>query len=266
LDALLSAVPAPTRTGRVVIGCPPGENHTFGPLLIVFLLRRRGWNVVYLGADVPIHRLHATLVSTRPDLVLFSAQLLETAASLLDVALHLQEKKAVIAYGGRVFNRIPDLRRRIPGHFLGTELSHVPPVVEHLITARPALAPIEPPTQAYQQALERFRENSGLLQTHVWQALNRLGIAAYDLNHVHDYLTRGIAAALRLGDLNYLNADLNWVEGLIRNFNLPVEQLTGYMGLYAEAAAQYFTMPDGRLIAEWLAETAERTRALTDVS
>jgi methanogenic corrinoid protein MtbC1 len=76
LDTLLAAVPSPTRSGRIIIGCPPGENHTFGPLLVTLLLRRRGWHVVYLGADVPITRLHATIASTRPDIVVFSAQLL----------------------------------------------------------------------------------------------------------------------------------------------------------------------------------------------
>ena len=43
--------------------------------------------MVYLGADVPINRLQATIEATHTDLVVFSAQLLDTAASLLDLSL-----------------------------------------------------------------------------------------------------------------------------------------------------------------------------------
>ncbi len=90
LDALLAAAPAPTRAGRIIVACPPGESHTFSPLLVTFLLRRRGWDVVYLGANVPTYRLQATIETTRPALVVFSAQTLDTAATLLHVAHYLR--------------------------------------------------------------------------------------------------------------------------------------------------------------------------------
>jgi MerR family transcriptional regulator, light-induced transcriptional regulator len=53
LDSLLSASPAPTRNQTVLVGCPPNEWHTFTTLLLSLLLRRRGLNVIYLGANVP---------------------------------------------------------------------------------------------------------------------------------------------------------------------------------------------------------------------
>lgn len=263
LDALLAAVAAPTRSGRVIIGCPPGENHTFGPLLITFLLRRRGWNVVYLGADVPTNRLHATIISTRPDLVVFSAQLLESAASLREVALYLQEKEVVVAFGGTIFNRIPDVRRRIPGHFLGTELNRVPQVIEQLIMTRPPFPPTDAPDPQYTATLEYFRERTGLLHSHIWQGLNQSNGPKYELTSANDYLTRSIVAALRLGDLDYINADLNWVEGLIINYNIPAEHLHNYMNLYHQAAERYLTAPGGRLIVEWLAKLTDDQRPPT---
>ena len=54
LDALLAAAPAPTRKGRILIGCPPSENHIFSPLQLTLFLRQRGYDVVYLGANVPL--------------------------------------------------------------------------------------------------------------------------------------------------------------------------------------------------------------------
>ena len=53
LETLVMAAPPPARPGRILVACPPEEYHVIGPLLLTFLLRRRGWEVVYLGANVP---------------------------------------------------------------------------------------------------------------------------------------------------------------------------------------------------------------------
>jgi DNA-binding transcriptional MerR regulator len=93
LEAMVAANPQPTRPGRIIVGCPAGEEHTFGPLLTTLILRRRGWDVLYLGANVPLDRLETTLESTRPHLVIFIAQQLNTAASLLRVARMLEDQR-----------------------------------------------------------------------------------------------------------------------------------------------------------------------------
>lgn len=263
LDVMLAAAPMPTRSGRIIVGCPPGENHTFGTLLITLLLRRRGWSVVYLGADVPINHLHATLSSTKPDLAIFSAQLLETAASLLDVALRLQEKDVPVAYGGYIFNRIPELQRRIPGHYLGGEIRRIPQIVEHLLTAQPASPAAEAPELAYEKARAYFPQRTGLIHSYLLERLDELDMSEQELNSVNEYFTRTIIAALRLGSLEYASADLDWVEGLIINYGLSAEHLTRYLDLYYEAAKLHLTAPEGELvgelIADWLRKTAEQT-------
>ena len=60
LDALIAATPPPTRSETILIGCTPKEQHTFPPLLLTLLLRRRGLKVVYLGANVPNQRFNET--------------------------------------------------------------------------------------------------------------------------------------------------------------------------------------------------------------
>lgn len=253
LDAMLAAVPVPTRSGRLLVGCPPGENHTFGPLLITLLLRRRGWHVVYLGADLPINHLHTTINSTKPDLAIFSAQSLETAASLLNIARYLQENDVPVAYGGYIFNRLPELQQRIPGHFLGAEISRIPPAVERLIATPPALPPTQSLDPQYEKAHDYFLQRMGLIHSYILERLDPPQISDYVLNNVRDFLTRSITAALRLGNLDYINADLKWVEGLIANYDMPAEQLAYYLALYHEAAERYLTAPEGQLITAWLA-------------
>ena len=82
LEALVMAAPPPIRPGRILAACPPEEHHVIGLLLLTFLLRRRGWEVVYLGANVPIEQLETTVAVIQPQLVIMAAQLLHTAATL----------------------------------------------------------------------------------------------------------------------------------------------------------------------------------------
>ncbi|MCB0114908.1 MAG: cobalamin-dependent protein, partial [Caldilineaceae bacterium] len=126
LETLLAATPDPTQHGRVVVACPANENHTFSPLLITVLLRRRGWDVVYLGANLPQEELAETVRATRPDLVVLVAQQLSTAATLLEMSRMLANERVRVAYGGQIFNMIPALREHIPAYFLGTELAAAP--------------------------------------------------------------------------------------------------------------------------------------------
>ena len=56
LDALIAAAPVPMHTGTIVLACPPAELHSLPLLCLNVMLRRRGRNVVFLGADVPIRK------------------------------------------------------------------------------------------------------------------------------------------------------------------------------------------------------------------
>ncbi|HOU39684.1 MAG TPA: MerR family transcriptional regulator [Promineifilum sp.] len=260
LDALLAATPAPTRAGRLLIGCPPGENHTFSPLLLTFLLRRRGWDVLYLGADVPTDRLAMTIESTRPDLVIFSAQMLDTAASLYDVAVYLRAAGIALAYSGYIFGLVPELTHRIPGHFLGYDLRRTPAIIENLLADRPPAPPTEPVPESYSHAWAYFRERSGLIETHIWQPLN--GNAA--LNGTAEAirrLTNNILSALKLGDLDYIAPNLQWLVGMMSSLNLPADTLCHFLTAYHAATAQHLDATLGQPVIAWLAKVVAECRA-----
>ena len=136
LDALLSASPAPTRNQTVLVGCPPNEWHTFTPLLLSLLLRRRGLNVIYLGANVPAEQFEETVKSVNAKLVILVAQTLITAASLQTTALALTNLRTPVGYGGRIFNLQPNLANYIPGYYLGDSLPSSLETVEKLLQAK----------------------------------------------------------------------------------------------------------------------------------
>ncbi len=137
LNTLIAGAPAPTRPVSLLAACPPGETHDLALLMLAFILRWHGWEVVYLGPDVPLARLDVAVRAIRPGLALSVAQTLTGAASLRQLADFVNAQDIMLAYGGGIFDRIPDLTEQIPGHYLGSELGAVPQRVERLLASRP---------------------------------------------------------------------------------------------------------------------------------
>jgi DNA-binding transcriptional MerR regulator len=252
LESLVAATPPPTRPGRLLVGCPPGEEHTFGPLLLTLLLRRRGWEALYLGANVPLARLEATIAAARPQLVILSAQQLHTAATLLEMARLLQEQRVPLAFGGGIFNLLPELRARIPGYFLGERLELAPQVVEQALSSSLRLPPVEAASEAYRQALAHYRERQALIEAQVWQAMAGAGTPHAQLDTARVNLARDIVAVLALGDMDFLGADVAWLEGLLGNYHLPAGALRHYLAAYYRAAKSYLD-ERGAPVVTWLA-------------
>ncbi|MCP4425113.1 MAG: MerR family transcriptional regulator [Chloroflexi bacterium] len=253
LNALIAAAPPPTRRERILVACPPQEIHTFAPLLIALMLRYRGWDVVYLGADVPIAHLKDSLAIIRPRLVILSAQQLHTVASLLDVVHFLSEQHVAVAFGGLIFNQIPTLRKRIPGHFLGTSLEEAPHIVENLINFGAPTPNIESASDAYLAARAHFRKRQTQIETHLWQNFQQAKIPIENLAIADLNMARQIMAALVLGDMDYIRVELAWVRQLIINYQGSDSALTHYLSAYREAADLHLD-DSGRLIVDWLAQ------------
>jgi len=57
---------------QALIACMPGEYHEVAPLTAAFLLKNRGWQVTYLGANVPFEVVQLALRRARPDLMILS--------------------------------------------------------------------------------------------------------------------------------------------------------------------------------------------------
>jgi MerR family transcriptional regulator, light-induced transcriptional regulator len=251
LEALLSAAPVPTRPGRILAGCPAEEQHVFSLLMLTLTLRRQGWEVIYLGANVPLARLQATIASARPNLIVSSAQQLFTAATLLEMAQLVYNERIPFAFGGMVFNRTPELAERIPGHFLGREMNRVSDTVEQLLHTPRLNATAMAVTAESLAARDHYRENQALIEAYVWQKMR--GIAHDHLINANANMGRNIIAALSLGDIAYAGNDMAWLQGLLVNHNLPLEMLDGYLAVYLESLKKQLD-ERGRPIIEWLSQ------------
>jgi len=256
LHALVMSAPPPTRAGRILVASPPEEAHDLGLLLLTFLLRRHGWHVVFLGARVPLAKLESTLATTRPQLVILAAQQLRTAAALLDIAQMLQEEGFPLAFGGRVFNVLPDLRGRIPGHFLGEKIEEGVQMAERIL-ASPYPLPAGTKTAMWdecQEALTYYRELQPAIESDLWSEMRDSGIPYASLAMANSSMAADIMAALRLGDINYLGVDIDWIAGLLENHGIPAGQLGRYLKAYHQAARTHLD-ERGQLILGWLQGT-----------
>jgi len=236
LEGLVSATPRPHRRGRLLVGCAPDEAHTFAPLLLVLLLRRRGWDVVYLGANVPPARLETAVEQVKPRMVVLTAQSIHSAAMLQEMGFILERNGTRMGYGGLIFNRIPELRTRIPGEFLGEGIDRAPQVLEGLLRSEarvPRLADRDPASQA---ALDHYRDRQEILAHQLWLELKDAGIRPADLQTASHFLAQGIAAALSLGDIAYLGEDLRWVGELLTNYGVNHGSLEAFLRAYQGAA------------------------------
>jgi methanogenic corrinoid protein MtbC1 len=255
IDTMISASPVPFQNEKVVVACPPGEDHTVPALLITLFLRQRGWPVIYLGANVPISELNETIKHLKPSLLVMPAQQLHTAASLSEVANKV-ESKVLVAFGGLIFNLVPEIRKRIPGHYIGEDIINVVATIEHLIRQKPPIPQVQAPSDEYHQALSHFQELQAAIEAQTWEALSNNGIDRQHLTIANRHLTQDIEAALFLGDLNYLANEFTWLEELLTNYEIPPYGLHHYLATYL-AVAQQTLDERGHLIVDWLSEALE---------
>jgi DNA-binding transcriptional MerR regulator len=235
VEALLAAAPPPTHSGNILIFCPPEDEHTFSPLVLTYLLRRRGRMAIFLGANVPLQRFEETLQALKPQLVIITAQELQKAATLLTFSDLLAPREIPLAYGGLVFTLIPELRERIPGHFLGETLAKAPDAVEELLSKRPKPTQAPTPPEAYHRAHTAFTERHAALIAQLAEDFAQEGIHPQHLVDANLHLTEDVIAALQLGDLQFLAQNMEWVKGLIKNYGIPVASFDRYIAAYQQA-------------------------------
>ncbi len=250
LETLISAAPQPTRLQTVLVGCPQGELHTFPALLLSLFLQRTGLKVVYLGADNPIEQMDAAITAIRPDLVVLSTQQLVTAASLCSMALTLRGRGTPLAYGGLIFNRLPALRERIPGNFLGESLEEAVDKIEHLIQSPVPLPPVHT-EEKYRALAQRFRRSRALIEQALNAILQREGVRIETIEEVNAFFGTELAAALDLGDPAFMEGELAWIEGLLASRHIPVEQLRAYLAAYSQCV-RTVVGEDGAPITRWV--------------
>lgn len=254
LNALFAIAPVPTHAGRLLVACPPGEYHDLALLMLSFILRWQGWEVIYLGADIPLDQLDATLQATTPDLVISAAQTLPGAASLVELANFINSRSLPLAFGGGIFNQIDNLSERIPGHFLGRDINMAPQKIEHLLNCRPSPPVLSPLPPAYAAALAGFREQGALILSRVRQIMQSSQVSSRDVERANESFSQAVTAALILGKVQLLDYSVAWLNGFLENIDVPPAFALQYYQAFRRAVQEQSDSQDGPLL-EWLTKS-----------
>lgn len=259
LDALLNASPVPTRDQTVLVGCPAEEWHTFTPLLLSLLLRRRGLNVLYLGANVPVSQLSETVKNSRVNLVVLIAQLLTSAATLQQTTIALSWQNIPVAFGGRIFSVRPELADYIPGLFLGRDLIAALDEIEVILSSRARQRQVKAALPDHAEALQAFLLKRPQIEMDVKESLEKFPILPEDVQTGVHFLGQNITAALQLGDMSHVSAEVDWLKGLLQTHGSTDGQLIGFMQTYAQAVDQNMN-GKGDPVTRWLASEVDKLR------
>jgi methanogenic corrinoid protein MtbC1 len=255
LDTLISASPKATRGKTVLIGCPSNEWHTFTPLLLTLFLRRRGLNMIYLGANVPSEQFEETVSAVHADLVVLVAQTLTSAASLHAAARSLSGMKVPVGFGGRIFNLHPTIIDYIPGHYLGHSVDSALDQVDALVKGNQPRVQTKSISTEYRTALEFFNSQRLHIESSIKHTIQPMPSNAEGVNSGIHFLGDNIAAALQLGDMEHVTAELEWLKVLMQSHKRPQSELVSFMENYSLAVEQHIN-GQGAPIEAWLKEQA----------
>jgi methanogenic corrinoid protein MtbC1 len=257
LDALLAATPPASRPGKVILGCPPGEEHTFGLKLLALLLRRRGVDVTYLGANVPMDQMASAISAARPRLAVFLAHQLTSAATLRDVGDYLYQEKLPMAYGGRIFVDSPELQSKIVGYYLGDDLLAATSQLEHLMSRSELPPATDPLPEEYVLGLNHLSSRKAALESSLVTNLTAQGQSPERFASAADYLTRNVMAALKLGDMDLVEDEVQWIGGLMTRRSVDAGLLEIYLMSYKQSLIDTLDQR-GQIIVDWFDDLLSR--------
>ncbi len=239
VNTLLAATASPTRPGHILAACPPGEEHDFVLLTTAYLLRRASWDVVYLGSNVPLLDLDATIQSTSPILILSCAQTLKTAASLRLMSEYIQLQGVPLVYGGGIFNQVPDATRYISGYYLGSSVGGVLERIEQLVIAQPPMPIAQSVSAQCKETMNSLTQNEAAIVAHVSSVFQPEQIKPAQLAYAITQLNQFISSALILGDINLMDHSITWLNGLLKSYGLSLSWIGHYYTTYRQAIELY---------------------------
>lgn len=265
LETLMSTLPRPTHDVKLVMACGPQEQHTFGVLLLTFLCRRRGWDVVYLGANVPEVRLETIVQAVSPNLVVLSAQTLYAAGEMISMARLLHGLNTPMAYGGAVFGYLEKARQYVPGHYLGNDLMHAPDRIEQLLWEKASLVSVPEIPEGCKTAVSHFIRNRSAIDAFVEFTMDGGALSPRQVQNANNDLGNNIVSALQLGDINLLTASINWLKGLLVNYHhlMPPDAVETYINTYYQGLEAQLNANEGKMLLDWF-ERTRRSNALAE--
>jgi len=147
----------------------------------------------------------------------------------------------------------PWIEGRFEENVVTTTIEQAINQVDRIVTSAEAVSNnICHPSPEYAAAYQAFRAHRAALDNALVNklaAMGRMGQAQVDqANH---FTGDAIAAALAVGNLDYLIYESEWLKALLRSHRLPIELIPFYMEAYGDAIRS--TLPnEAWIITDWI--------------
>jgi methanogenic corrinoid protein MtbC1 len=114
---LLRAEPPPSNGRRALLTCVQGNEHALGARMVADAYQLAGWQVQYLGANVPTSAIIQQVAEWRPDLVGLSVSFAQQLRVVKDIVAQSHARfgaaRPAVIVGGLAINRLPELARLV---------------------------------------------------------------------------------------------------------------------------------------------------------
>jgi MerR family transcriptional regulator, light-induced transcriptional regulator len=144
LGSLLRFIPNGTGGPLVWVACGRSELHEVSALLLSIYLRRSGYQVHYLGQNLPteertIKDFINEAVRQQPSMLLFSVSTVDAAEELSNLSSRLSKivrAQSIIGYSGSIFSQKPELQAAILGIYMGATANEITQNMESLMSGK----------------------------------------------------------------------------------------------------------------------------------
>ncbi|WP_231335456.1 cobalamin B12-binding domain-containing protein [Actinomadura graeca] len=235
--------------GRVAVACIDGEWHALPARIVAEVLRLRGWEVDYLGAQVPTPHLISHLHRTGPAVVALSSSIATRLPAAHAAVTACQATGTPVAVGGAAYG---------PGGRQASRLGADAWAADaRTLADRLAEGPLPKPPPVH-QAIDDLPHLGDQEYTHVTRSAQTLvrrvldglrsrfpAMAAYtdqqrrhtaeDVAHIVDFL----GAALYLDDPDVFTGFLTWTAGILTARDVPAHSLLPALDMLAEQLVDY---------------------------
>jgi DNA-binding transcriptional MerR regulator len=121
-------------SGPVIIAaCLPGEHHEFGLLLFALSAHARGYRLILLGPDMPLHELPLVLARTRADGIVLSGSSTANCMQIYDL---IHSVNVPVFIGGEVADKCREVIEEPGGIAVGADLASGVQLIRRILPVR----------------------------------------------------------------------------------------------------------------------------------
>ncbi|GAA0563145.1 cobalamin B12-binding domain-containing protein [Actinomadura livida] len=240
---------APEHPGRIAVACIDGEWHALPARLVAEVLRLRGWQVDYLGAQVPTPHLISHLHLTGPAVVALSSSIATRLPAAHAAITACQSTGTPVLVGGAAFGHdgryaallgadawAPDARAAADRLARGPLPK--PPPVHRVIDDLPHLADrtyahvTRAAPQLIRHVMGELDSRYPAMAEYTDQQRSR---TAEDVAHIVEFL----GTALYLDDPDLLTEFIGWTAGILTVRGVPAVSLLPALDLLSEQLTEH---------------------------